>query len=66
MKKNSDFQILSEIELTTIEGGNINWGSVAGHCIGGAILTGAFSPAFLVGAGIGCGLGAGQAIINGL
>ncbi len=67
MKQISDFQILSAIELTNIEGGKLNWGSVAGNCIGGAIVTGAFSgPFYLLGAGVGCGVGAGQAILNGL
>lgn len=67
MKKYVDFQMLSEAELTTVSGGKINWGSVAGHCVGGAIVTGVFSgPFYLLGAGVGCTLGAGQSIINAL
>ena len=67
MEKYVDFQMLSEVELTTVSGGKMNWGSVAGNCVGGAIVTGAFSgPFYLLGAGVGCAVGAGQSIINAL
>ncbi|XCY71085.1 class IIb bacteriocin, lactobin A/cerein 7B family [Streptococcus iniae] len=29
--------------MASVDGGKINWGSVAGNCVGGAIITGAFS-----------------------
>lgn len=67
MKQYKDFQMLHEFDLVSVNGGKINWGSVAGNCVGGAIVTGAFSgPFYLLGAGIGCAVGSGQAIINGL
>ncbi|HEL0015551.1 TmhB bacteriocin enhancer peptide [Streptococcus equi subsp. zooepidemicus] len=67
MKQYEDFQMLYELDLASVNGGKINWGSVAGHCAGGAIVTGAFSgPLYVLGAGIGSTVGAGQAIINGL
>lgn len=43
MKQYEDFQMLYELDLASVNGGKINWGSVAGHCAGGAIVTGAFS-----------------------
>ncbi|MCD3394069.1 LytTR family DNA-binding domain-containing protein [Streptococcus equi subsp. zooepidemicus] len=42
MKQYEDFQMLYELDLASVNGGKINWGSVAGHCAGGAIVTGAF------------------------
>ncbi|HEK9128746.1 TPA: class IIb bacteriocin, lactobin A/cerein 7B family, partial [Streptococcus equi subsp. equi] len=55
MKQYEDFQMLYELDLASVNGGKINWGSVAGHCAGGAIVTGAFSgPLYVLGAGIGC------------
>lgn len=67
MKQYEDFQMLYELDLASVNGGKINWGSVAGHCAGGAIVTGVFSgPLYVLGAGIGWTVGAGQAIINGL
>ena len=67
MKQYEDFQILYDCDLSNINGGGINWGSVAGNCLGGGLVTGALAgPFYLLGAGVGCAVGAGQAIINGL
>ncbi|MGT2925655.1 class IIb bacteriocin, lactobin A/cerein 7B family [Streptococcus cuniculipharyngis] len=63
MKPCVDFQILSESELTDVYGGKINWGSVVGNCIGGAIIAGAFSGP--ISAGVACIVGGGKAIIYG-
>ncbi|AEJ25874.1 bacteriocin subunit [Streptococcus equi subsp. zooepidemicus ATCC 35246] len=56
--------MLYELDLASVNGGKINWGSVAGHCAGGAIIGGAFSGGLA--AGIGCVVGSGKAIIGGL
>ncbi|AIA67189.1 TPA: class IIb bacteriocin, lactobin A/cerein 7B family [Streptococcus equi subsp. zooepidemicus] len=64
MKQYEDFQMLYELDLASVNGGKINWGSVAGHCAGGAIIGGAFSGGLA--AGIGCVVGSGKAIIGGL
>ncbi|MCM0723126.1 TmhB bacteriocin enhancer peptide [Streptococcus iniae] len=51
--------------MASVDGGKINWGSVAGNCVGGAIITGAFSGLlYILDAGIGCVVGSGQSIIN--
>ncbi|MCE2103679.1 class IIb bacteriocin, lactobin A/cerein 7B family [Streptococcus thermophilus] len=59
MKQYNGFEVLHELDLANVTGGQINWGSVVGHCIGGAIIGGAA-------AGVGCLVGSGKAIINGL
>ncbi|TFU27972.1 TmhB bacteriocin enhancer peptide [Streptococcus sp. WM07] len=42
----------------------MNWGSVLGYCVGGAIIGGAFSGGLA--AGVGCVVGGGKVIIGGL
>lgn len=64
MKQYNGFEVLHELDLANVTGGKINWGSVVGHCIGGAIIGGAFSGG--AAAGVGCLVGSGKAIINGL
>ncbi|ELY5748317.1 class IIb bacteriocin, lactobin A/cerein 7B family [Streptococcus iniae] len=56
---------MHEVDLASVDGGKINWGSVVGNCVGGAIITGAFSGLlYILDAGIGCVVGSGQSIIN--
>ncbi|MFV8043813.1 TmhB bacteriocin enhancer peptide [Streptococcus hyovaginalis] len=54
---------LSVEQLGEIVGGKINWGSVAGHCIGGAVI-GSFGGA--AGVVSGCLVGGGATIIGAL
>ena len=53
MKQYNGFEVLHELDLANV-----------GHCIGGAIIGGAFSGG--AAAGVGCLVGSGKAIINGL
>lgn len=64
MRQYEDFHILYDFDLESVYGGEINWGSVVGHCVGGAIIGAAFSGGLA--AGVGCVVGSGKAIIGGL
>ncbi|MCI6871767.1 class IIb bacteriocin, lactobin A/cerein 7B family [Streptococcus hyointestinalis] len=62
-KSNVPIKDYTDIELSSISGGKVNWGSVAGNCAGGAVI-GAFGG--ITGIISGCLIGGGSTFFDNL